>query len=101
MSIPTRFCEREMKRPTTPKPKSTPPAARPIAPPIDPDRVAALAVQVLAGVVVTTRSLEEFGALLAVLKQRGYALKRRTEWEVNANPFLFIVEEPHAQDSAL
>jgi hypothetical protein len=90
-----------MPRATTAKPKPAPPTPRPIAPPIDPDRVAALAVQVLAGAVVTTRSLEEFGALLAVLKQRGYALKRRTEWEVNANPFLFIVEEPHAQTHAL
>jgi hypothetical protein len=54
-------------------------------------QIAHLADQALAGNVVTPPSIEGLSALLDELKRRGYALKRRTEWEKAAAPWLFIV----------
>jgi hypothetical protein len=60
-------------------------------PTIDPVRVAALADRVQAGDVVETASVEEFGALLIALKQRGYVLNNRSETAKTRAPFTFEV----------
>jgi hypothetical protein len=68
-----------------------PKLVRYVPPAIDPQRVAHLADRVLAQDVVTPNSIEEFSALLTELRQRGYTLKQRTEWEQRAAPWLLLV----------
>lgn len=67
--------------------------ARPalVVPPIDPAQIAALADRVQAGDVVQADSLDEFCALLAELKRRGYALRERSDAEKQRAPFTFEV----------
>ncbi len=73
-----------MKRP--PKP------ATPHVPEIDARQITLMADRAIAGDVVQPASIPELCALLAALQARGYGLKRRTEWEQRANPWLFLVE---------
>lgn len=54
-------------------------------------QIAHQADRALAGDVVTPPSIEGLCALLDELKRRGYTLKRRTEWEQDEAPWLFIV----------
>lgn len=62
-----------------------------ITPPIDPDQIAAFADRVQAGDVVQACSIDEFCALLAELKRRGYALRERSEIDKQRSPFTFQV----------
>lgn len=74
------------------KTKPNPPAAPAyVTPPIDPAHVAALADRVQAGDVVQAGSVDEFCALLAELKRRGYALRERSEIDKQRSPFTFQV----------
>jgi hypothetical protein len=75
-----------MKRPSRPRPPVT------YAAPLDMQRIASLADRALAGETVDTASVEECAALLRVLRERGYGLKRRTEQEQKAAPWRFVVE---------
>jgi len=73
-------------------PKSKKPAAPGYTPPpIDQNRLYLLYDSVLAGMVVTTNSIEEFCALIELFERDGRPLLPRTEWEVKANPWLFKV----------
>jgi hypothetical protein len=54
-------------------------------------QIAHLADRALAGDVVSPGSIEGLSALLDELRRRGFELKRRTEWEQSAAPWLFIV----------
>jgi len=72
--------------------KPNPAAARNfVTPPIDPIHVSFLADRVQQGDAVQTASIDEFSALLAELKQRGYHLRRRSEPEKERAPFSFEV----------
>lgn len=64
---------------------------QPQPPVLDAAQLDALADRAIVGDVVQSGSLMEFCALLAVLQARGYELKRRTEWEQRAAPWLFLV----------
>lgn len=62
-----------------------------VAPRIDAAQIGALADRVQQGDAVQPASIEEFSALLAELKQRGYRLRRRSESEKERAPFSFEV----------
>lgn len=80
-----------MKRP--PKPVAPPaPSVHPRSTgAFDARQIALMADRAIAGDVVQPASIPELCALLAALQERGYGLKRRTEWEQRANPWLLLV----------
>ncbi len=82
-----------MKRP--PKPLI------PTMPAFDARQIALMAERAIAGDVVQPASIPELCALLSELKARGYGMKRRTEWEQRANPWLFLVEQIRVKHDAL
>lgn len=84
MRGPTRQPARAVKRTARQRPTLQPDS-------INPQQIAIMADQTLDGGVVQPSSIPELCALLDVLRSRGYELKRRTEWEQYAAPWLLIV----------
>ncbi len=81
-----------MKRPLKPATFPTPGVHPRSIGAFDAQQIALMADRAIAGDVVQPASIPELCALLGELKGRGYGLKRRTEWEQRANPWLFLVE---------